>query len=211
MKMNDLTGKRFGRLIAVSYQSKESGNRQRIFWKCQCDCGNSTNVDTSVLTRNIVKSCGCLRIEVTRKRSLKHGGSIGYKGNREYRAWSGAKSRCYNPNSHKYKNYGERGIKMCERWLNDFGNFFKDMGKCPDGLTLDRIDVNGDYEPNNCHWTTSMVQGRHRTDNVWITYKNKMMILTDWAKELNITRTILYKWLKKGKPIDALARKLNYE
>lgn len=211
MKMNNLTGMRFGRLMALSYEKKKSGNRKRIFWLCRCDCGKTSIVHSDVLTRNVVKSCGCLRAEVTRKRSLRHGGSVGYKECKEYKAWSHAKSRCYNPNDLKYKNYGARGIKMCDKWLNDYNAFWEDMGKCPDGLTLDRIDVHGNYEPSNCHWATSMVQGRHRTDNVWITYKDKTMIQSDWAREMKSDVRIFNKLWKKGCTMDYIAKRMNYE
>ncbi len=94
--------------------------------------------------------------------------------------------RCGNPNNPKYKNYGMRGIKVCDRWIHSFRNFLEDIGKCPDGLTLDRINVNGDYEPSNCRWANSKTQGNNKTCNAEIEYNGKVQTRQQWADEIGI-------------------------
>lgn len=210
MKKSDLCGKQFGRLTALESKSKVEGSRERIFWKCICDCGKITEVKADALKDGRTKSCGCLRKEVIGQRSLKHGGSIGYRASKEYKAWQHAKSRCYNPNDRKYRNYGARGIKMCKGWKHSFSKFLKDMGKCARGLTLDRINVDGNYEPKNCHWTTTFIQARHRTDNVYLTFGGVTKIEADWARAFGIDKRKLNAWLKKGLTIEDIARRIGY-
>lgn len=110
----------------------------------------------------------------------------------EYRAWQKLHYRCENPSDIGYKNYGGRGIKVCKRW-SSFANFQADMGKRPKGdYSIDRIDVDGDYEPPNCRWATRYTQSRNRTDNNWVYYRNKWMIITDAAKLANVKLTTIY-------------------
>ena len=208
MKRIDLKGKRFGRLIALSYTSKVCSDRKRVFWLCQCDCGQIKKIEGEALLRGLTQSCGCLKKELIRERSLKHGATINRKPSKEYRAWTSAKNRCYNSDNPKYPNYGKRGIVMCKKWKDDFSTFFKDMGKCPIGYSLDRKNVHGNYDPKNCHWTTNKTQARHRTDNVYITYKRKTMIQADWARELNIDNRLFHSWLKKGYSMAKIVRRI---
>lgn len=187
MRKIDLTGMKFGRLTVIEQVGHRLiGKRKRPFWLCKCECGKEKEIASESMVAGMIRSCGCLAKELIRKRCITHGESIGYKMSKELKAYQGMKDRCYNPNATKYYTYGKRGIKVCNRWLESFDNFLKDMGRCPKKKTLDRIEVNGNYEPSNCHWATNGEQARHRTDNVFMEYDGKRMIQKDWARELGI-------------------------
>jgi len=157
MKLIDETGKRYGRLLVVGFQNGK--------WECKCDCGKVTYVLGGNLRSGRQKSCGCLDYE----RKVKHGNTSGSKETPEYRAWKNMKKRCYNTKDKYYQDYGGRGIKVCDRWLHSFENFLEDMGKRPSPKhSLDRIDYNGDYSPENCRWVTAseqIINQRLRKDN----------------------------------------------
>jgi hypothetical protein len=150
-----LAGQVFGRLTVI----EQYGSRQgRVNWLCRCDCGTLHEAVSHALTSGHTKSCGCLKDERNTSTAHTHGHARRKTGlSPTYQSWRGMRTRCTNPNVKSYKDYGGRGIQICERW-KDFGNFLADMGERPDGRTLDRKNVNGDYEPNNCQWATRKEQ-----------------------------------------------------
>lgn len=150
VKEFDLTGRRFGRLVVLGFSHSE--NRRR-YWKCRCDCGNEVVISGKKLTGG-VESCGCKKGQIGAKS----------KGGRLYRIFSGMKSRCYDPNATGYKNYGGRGIKICDEWLSDFWAFYNwaMQNGYKEGLTIDRIDNDQGYSPQNCRWATIAEQNRNK-------------------------------------------------
>ena len=152
LKFN-LTGKKFGHLKVIKKSDKKD-KYGAVFWKCLCACGKYTDVRTGHLNSGSTTSCGC------NPGSLKHA----RKGQErpEYRAWLAMKTRCYNSNSKDYENYGARGIKVCDRWLKSYKAFYEDMGERPDGnYSIERVDVNKGYTPENCIWANKTVQNRN--------------------------------------------------
>jgi len=194
----DLTGKKFGRLTATKIVGKsKSGN---FNWLCKCDCGNIKEVIGSGLKNGHTKSCGCLRRLLSSKRNSTHGMS----NNLEYKNWAKMKSRCLNKNIQGYKNWGGRGITVCDRWLNSFENFFEDMGKRPIGMSIDRIDNNGNYCKENCRWATRKEQMRNMRINKMLTYKGETKCLAEWSEKLDINYHTLSSRIRYGWSVDKI-------
>ena len=201
--MKDLTGQKFGRLTVLSLDHKEQAylsngkkNGFKYFYLCQCNCGiKKVIVDCSLLSGS-TRSCGCLVTEnnVIGNKAKTHGKTH----TRLYKIWSKIKERCYNPKDIRYKNYGGRGITICNEWLN-FEPFYEWAinNGYHDNLTIDRINVNGNYEPANCRWVTNKTQARNKTTNKLYTYKNETHCITEWAEITNISESKLRQRLCK--------------
>lgn len=196
-----MTGQRFGRLTVVKKLPdrvylcrRDGGLRERYtsVWLCQCTCGEMLEVQE----RRLKFGCGCYGCarSGTKSSAFKHGAYD----TPEYRSWQAMKTRCYNPKHRQYKDYGGRGITVCERWLASFENFAADMGRKPSPThSLDRWpDRNGNYEPGNCRWATDNEQRRNRRTNVMFTYRGVTMCMTDWAKARGINPKKVWSRLK---------------
>lgn len=189
-KFKDLTNQRFGKLLVVYYSGKQG---RKTTWLCKCDCGNwSTSVVTWALTSKTTNSCGCGSKEILTRR-LTHNKSK----TRVYSIWNGMLQRCNNPKASKYENYGGRGIKVCERWKT-FKNFYFDMGDPLKTQTIERIDSDKDYSPENCKWATYAEQNRNTKNNSNFTLNGKTQCLTDWCKEYSIKITTVLGRLERN-------------
>lgn len=198
----DLTGQKFGRLLVLELFQSGKGYRK---WKCKCDCGNICYVPTKTLRNGTAKSCGCLKIELLKKRVCKHSLS----NTRLYKIWKNIKKRCYGNTPNLTKNYKDKGIKMCDEWKNDYITFYKwamGNGYNPNSkrgvCTLDRIDYKGNYEPSNCRWISIQQQQLNKCNNRNITFKNETHTISEWAKLLNIQPKTLEMRFLRGWSID---------
>jgi hypothetical protein len=188
----DLTGQRFTKLVVLGWIKDPKNGR--MGWLCKCDCETLRMVRTSVLLNGQHRSCGCAQRQHLSESRKKHG----MKGTPTYSSWISARKRCRNPKSPDYYLYGGRGIKFCSRW-DDFENFLNDMGLRPSmAYSLDRIDVNGDYEPGNCRWATQREQGNNTRCNRLLEFNGKSQSLAQWAREIGISRDTLGKRLESG-------------
>jgi len=134
----------------------------------------------------------------------KNGVTHGLSGTKTYYSWVAMINRCYNPKNDRYHNYGGRGIKVCDRWRESFENFLNDMGIRPEDRTLDRIDVNGNYEPSNCRWSDSITQYRNMTKSHYITFRGQTKILSDWAREFGTTTTAIHYHLNTHNDLEVM-------
>lgn len=193
-KINDLTGKKFGRLKVIEYYGTNKNGR--ALWLCQCDCGNKKVVLGNTMISKLVISCGCYNREQAKKRKTKHSMS----NIKLYKVWNGIKTRCYNKKFTYYNNYGGRGITMCDEWKNDFAKFYSWAinNGYTEGLTIDRINNDGNYEPSNCRWATRREQNNNMRKTIIIKYNGKEQTISKWAKEFNLNRTALYYRIKRG-------------
>lgn len=176
---------RKSRLTPISFYEKRGTND---YWIFQCSCGNEKVIRYSSYKSGISRSCGCMRIEV----STKHGHKKPNYTSPTYSSWKAMNTRCNNPNYPENHLYSRRNIKICDRW-KDFKNFLEDMGERPEGKTLDRINNDGNYEPSNCRWACPSEQTDNRRCVRKVTFNNEIKTLRQWSKDLNLSRSILYR------------------
>lgn len=190
----NLTGQKFGRLTVIELLS-ERKNAEKVY-RCKCDCGNYTNVRSGSLKQGLTRSCGCLGREQVISCNTTHGKRY----TRIYGIWKTMKTRCNNKNSPKYKNYGSRGIVVCDEWRNDFEAFYNWAmnNGYRDDLSIDRIDNDGNYSPDNCKWSTPKQQVRNRRNTVCLTYNRETKSLAEWCEILNLNYHTVYDRHKHG-------------
>lgn len=211
-KLIDLTGQKFGRLTVIRRAENAKNGKSR--WKCICDCGDEKVLRGEDLRMGKIMSCGCLLKESSAKRMQKLLTKHGQAGTRLYRVWTGMKQRCYDTKIPYYKNYGGRGITICDEWLHDFQVFYDwsmangydetaPKGQC----TLDRIDNNLGYSPSNCRWATRKEQQNNTRRNYFIEYKGQQYTISQLGKKLGIAPATLSWRLHNGWGIDELELK----
>lgn len=186
-------GERFSRL---TFESCAWEMGRRPIWLLRCDCGNQVKAWYGDVIRGHTKSCGCLLKEINRARLTTHG-----EGNRlvrEYRAWAHIKERCFNSKCKQFKHYGGRGITMCYRWYVSYDNFVSDMGRCPAGFTIERINNDGNYEPSNCRWASQKEQCQNTRRCLFFTYKGRTQNLKQWSSEFGKKYLKVYCRIKRG-------------
>lgn len=198
-----VVGETINRLTAIQRHGVSS--RGAVLWEFQCACGNRVIKEGRFVRSGGVKSCGCLVTERAKKLNYKHGLGRG----KLYSVYNAMVSRCNNPKNKSFKNYGERGIQVAKEWLDDFV-IFRDwalQNGYKEGLSLDRIDVEKGYSPDNCRWVTRDVQNNNKRNNILIRYKGKEQTLKQWCQELNLSYSAIQTRIKRGNsPIEALEK-----
>lgn len=205
----DLTGQRFGRLEAVGVVDIPT---RKTYWYCKCDCGNVKKVRADSLKCGAIRSCGCLKKE-QESLNLKDNKTHGKSQTRLYKIWQGIKKRCYNKNDKRFHRYGGRGITVCDEWKNDFITFqeWALNNGYADNLSIDRIDNNGNYEPNNCKWSTNKEQANNTGECIKITIGNTTKTITEWSEVFNVdSKVILARYHRNpNRTIDELFAPVN--
>lgn len=195
-KIKDLKGQKFNRLTVISISGRTKDNS--VTWLCKCDCGKEVIVVGQNLSNGNSKSCGCFHNEITSKINKTHGKTKTHI----YKVWLGIKRRCTYPNDISYGNYGGRGIKICDRWLT-FELFYEDMhATFKKGLSIDRIDVNGNYELSNCKWATNTDQANNKRSNVFATVNGVTDTITNLSRLYNISDRTVFSRIYTGWPIE---------
>lgn len=205
MPPKDISGVRSGYLTALKVVGKRG---KANLWECRCDCGGATFAIATQIERGEKTSCGCKKREPRKPRpdlvlKNKDRSTHGLTSSSTYTSWKAMKFRCENESSKDYKNYGGRGIKVCERWSKSFIEFHNDMGDRPVGTSIDRIDPNGNYDPNNCRWASFEKQGNNKRVNFIIEHEGKTMTVSEWAREYGIEPKTLSYRVKSGWDIEA--------
>ena len=188
----NLKGKKFGRLTVIENDRMEKGVRLAL---CLCECGKESDVRVSDLRSGNTRSCGCLSKDIRKTINFSHG----MRHTRLYSTWSNMKTRCYNPKVAGFENYGGRGITICDDWKDDFVNFYNwaVITGYNDNLTIERVDVNGNYDPENCMWIEADEQSKNRRGNIYIELNGKTETLKGWCNELGLPYKIVHQRMKR--------------
>ena len=192
----DIVGQTFNKLTAIAPIGRNSF--RDIIWLCICDCGTETTVLSHSIKSGNTKSCGCHRAKVSHNKAIIHGKSKTV----EYKSWRSMINRCHNKNDLYFNDYGDRNITVCSKWLYSFPSFLADMGLRPQGKTLDRIDNDGNYTPENCRWATAEQQANNKRNNKYITHNGQTLTHAQWSRLLGggastVTQRIYRGWSKK--------------
>lgn len=193
MKSINLTGKRFNKLLVLGRAFNQG---KKVMWECKCDCGNIIYVSTCNLNGMKSQSCGCYKKQRTIERNTKHNLSK----HPLYKIWCAMKKRCFNSKDLSYKTYGAKGISVCEEWKNDFQSFYdwSMSNGYSKSLSIDRIDNNGNYCPENCRWADKKTQANNTSTNRFITFNNETKTLAEWARYYNLSYSCLSSRLSKN-------------
>lgn len=199
-KFRDLTGMKFGKWT-VKYRAESEKDKRGYpitMWHCLCECGTERDVYANALLQGKSKSCGCDKSSV-QDWCKTNFSTHGHSKTRLYKIWAGIKKRCLNPNSSNYKNYGARGISVCDEWLQfePFEVWALSNGY-DDSLSIDRIDVNGSYSPENCHWATRAEQANNKRNNKYYEFDGQNHTISEWSSICGIPYERMYKWLRRG-------------
>ncbi len=202
----DMTGRRYGRLLVLM---RGDNRGVKPTWICRCDCGTEKPVSGEDLRSRDAVSCGCWRREKTIAASTTHGRT----GSRSFITWVGIRQRCHNPENHAFGNYGGRGITVCGRWRESFANFLADMGERPRGMSIDRINNNGNYEPGNCRWATDTEQARNRRGLRMVEFDGVTLPLKPMCQRLGLNYGAISQRVNKlgWDPIKALTTPLQVQ
>lgn len=195
-RLRDLTGYKFGRLTVVERVENKNGH---VMWRCSCECGNEKITRADALLTSRTQSCGCFNREQSAKVHTKHGESK----IRLHHIWRKIRSRCSDTNNSRYMDYGGRGIRVCSDWdsYETFRQWALENGY-RDDLTIDRIDVDGNYDPTNCRWITNQEQQNNRRDNHYITYNGEKHTITEWARIYGLSENALVHRVQRGWDIE---------
>lgn len=184
-QVKDISGQRFGRLVVVGFSHTK---RWRAYWYCRCACGTVKSIRGDSLRSGRIVSCGCYNREIRIPASVAASTTHGMSGTPEHNAWKAMKGRCDNPNNREYPYYGGRGIQVCARWRESFETFYADMGPRPSRKhSLDRIDNDGDYSPDNCRWATRIMQANNKSSNRILEFNGKRQTIAEWSRETGIS------------------------
>lgn len=198
-------GSKFGRWTVLDETRTAKG---KLAWRCRCECGTERVVVGTSLRRGASRSCGCWSSEVSSRTCVKRCKTHGKTGTRAFRTWSAMLDRCRNQRSSNYPRWGQRGIRVCERWASSFENFYADMGDPPDGATLDRIDNDGDYCPDNCRWANGIEQSRNRPGyNRMVTYCGVTATVAEWAQRTGLSYSTIWQRINAGWPVNVALTK----
>lgn len=211
-KSIDLTGQKFGRLIAI--RNTNTKNKWNTYiWECKCDCGKTVLVDCHKLRSGNTKSCGCLYIDKAKTMSKKYLQKHGKCDSAIYHIYTEIKSRCFNHNNKSYKYYGGRGITICDEWLNDFMSFYNWAinNGYEKGLSIERMDTNGNYEPSNCCWISMKEQQRNKRNNVYFDYGGNKYLQSDLCKKFKINVSTFRNRIKKGISVNEAINKSQFK
>lgn len=198
-----LIGERFGRLVTVAYAGKAKDSRHQFL--CKCDCGNETIVLEKHLRNGNTKSCGCFKKDAGIAANTTHG----MRKTRIYGIWAGMKDRCTNPGVAKFKDYGARGITVCQEWQDSFEAFYEwaMANGYKDHLTIERIDNDGNYCPENCRWATKKEQANNKRSSVFITFNGETHTLKQWSEIVGVNYYTMWNRYKAGQPPAEILRK----
>lgn len=196
-KLIDLTGHKYGRLTVLERSTDPA--HKRVHWRCRCDCGEELVVLAVSLRTGNTKSCGCFNSDSVSARMKTHG----HGGTPEYYAWHGMIRRCTQPNHKSYKNYGGRGISVCSRWASSFERFLEDMGPRPSAKhSIDRIDNDGNYEPENCRWADAKTQARNSRKVRRVTVSSEEMTLKEACKRAGLKYGTVASRMSRGQTVE---------